>query len=66
MSKHFAEFKAAYERLAECGRCDYFGSMESQRVYREWLESDQSEDLSNLDDFIVGRANLQSPGADVP
>jgi hypothetical protein len=57
MSKHFAEFKAAYERLAEDGQCDTFGGHESQEVYAEWLESDRSADLANLDAFIVERAN---------
>jgi hypothetical protein len=29
MSKHYAEFKAAYERLAQDGHCDTFGGHES-------------------------------------
>jgi hypothetical protein len=57
MSKHYTEFKAAYERLAEDGQCDTFGGHESQVVYVEWLESDRSVDLANLDAFIVERAN---------
>jgi hypothetical protein len=57
MSKDFAEFKAAYERLAAEGRCDSFGGIESHEVYAEWLESDRSEDLANLEAFIVERAN---------
>jgi hypothetical protein len=56
MSKHFAEFKAAYERLEKDGCCDSFGGIESQEVYAEWLESDRSEDLANLEAFIIERA----------
>jgi hypothetical protein len=57
MSKHYAEFKAAYKRLAEEGHFDSFGGHESQEVYAEWLESDRSQDLANLDAFIIERAN---------
>jgi hypothetical protein len=46
MSKHYAEFKAAYERLAQDGHCDTFGGHESQEVYAEWLESHCSADLA--------------------
>jgi hypothetical protein len=57
MSKHFAEFKAAYERVEQEGKCDSFGGSESQEVYAEWVESDRSKEVANLETFIIERAN---------
>jgi hypothetical protein len=66
MSKHFGEFKAAYERLAQTGYCDSFGGIESHEVYAEWLESDRSATLTNLDAFIVERANSMDRAKPAP
>ena len=52
------EFYAAYERLAEEGKCDGAGGMEYRRVLAEWIV-DQSEDL---DEFIHRRANVGPDG----
>jgi hypothetical protein len=49
------EFQAAYERLSEDGHCDSYGGMESERVYREWVECGKPADL---DAFICDRANV--------
>ena len=48
------EFYAAYERLAEDGKCDSPGGAEYLRVLHEWIE-DKPDDM---EEFIVRRANV--------
>ncbi len=48
-------FFAAYDRLADDGKCDCAGGMEYRRVLREWIDAGQPDDL---DEFIVRRANV--------
>lgn len=50
-------FWAAYERLAEDGKCDSPGSAEYRRVLVEWIEQ-QPDDMEQ---FICRRANA-GPG----
>ena len=52
------QFKAAWLPLTEQGKCDGYGGMECKRVFREWMEADYPDDLS---EFIVSRANAM-PG----
>jgi hypothetical protein len=46
-------FWAAYERLAEDGKCDCPGGAEYRRVLREWIE----QQPDNMEEFICRRAN---------
>lgn len=48
------EFYDAYDRLADEGRCDGAGAGEYRRVLSEWSQAGRP---SNLDEFILSRAN---------
>jgi hypothetical protein len=50
-------FWAAYERLAEDGKCDSPGGAEYRRVLREWIEQEPDD----METFILRRANA-GPG----
>lgn len=47
-------FAAAYRELAEWGRCDAYGGVESERVRREWRAAGRPDPRP----FIVRRANV--------
>lgn len=58
VDKQTPEFSAAYRRRAGSGAADQFSGRESQRVYREWQEAGQPEDI---EDFLRKQANAAPP-----
>lgn len=53
------QFVRAYDRLAECGQADQFGGAESRRVFFDWFEASQPE---NVVAFILLWANIRPNG----
>ena len=53
------DFRAAYERLSKDGKCDTPDTREYERVLKEWHSL---ACFSDLDRFIVARANTNSKG----
>jgi hypothetical protein len=50
----WVQFARHWHRLAESGACDQFGGVESDRVYRAWLEANRPTAIA---DFIRRLAN---------
>ncbi len=49
------DFDIVHAELAKQGKCDTTGSVEYERVKREWIEAGKP---SNIKDFICWRSNL--------